>query len=193
VEVKLGICMPSCKEEEGVKDGFLMMFVLSWKESFKDRNDALQNQLWIVAKLTTAETHTCKISSKSHAASRFKPETLLVNLQIASRPNVGIIRKLKHAMVRRVPIKLGTKNIPIVKLSNSCRTTGKEKPDEMDQETLKDTQLKLMHQVYNKQHESVETRASKSGVECILKVLSDTIQRDESVMYILWLEQVILL
>ena len=45
MEAKLGIGMPSCKEEEGVKDGFLMMFVLLWKESFKDRNDALWNQL----------------------------------------------------------------------------------------------------------------------------------------------------
>ena len=45
----------------------------------------------------------------------------------------------------------------------------------MDQEVPEDTQLKLMHQVHNKQHKSIETRVSKSGVECILKVISDTV------------------
>jgi hypothetical protein len=43
VETKLGIGVPGCKEEESIKDGFLMMFVLLWKESFKNRDDALWN------------------------------------------------------------------------------------------------------------------------------------------------------
>jgi len=63
----------------------------------------------------------------------------------------------------------------MIKFSNSCRTTGKQKPNKVDQEVPEDTQLKLMHQVHNEQYESVETRVSKSGVECILKVISDTI------------------
>ena len=41
VEAKLGIGMPSCKEEEGVEDIFLMIFVLVWEEPFKDRDDTL--------------------------------------------------------------------------------------------------------------------------------------------------------
>jgi len=36
----------------------------------------------------------------------------------------------------------------------------------MDQEVLEDTQLKLVHQIHNKQQESVE--ASEFRVECIL-------------------------
>jgi hypothetical protein len=44
VKVKLGIGMPSCKKEEGVEDSFLMMLVLFWKESFKDRDDTLENE-----------------------------------------------------------------------------------------------------------------------------------------------------
>jgi hypothetical protein len=45
VKAKLGISMPSCKEEEGVEDIFLMVLVLFWEESFKDRDNTLQNQL----------------------------------------------------------------------------------------------------------------------------------------------------
>jgi len=41
VEVEFGIGMPSCKEEECIKDVFLMLLVLFWEESFKDRDDAL--------------------------------------------------------------------------------------------------------------------------------------------------------
>jgi len=41
VEAKFGIGMPSCKKEESVKNIFLMLLVLLWEESFKDRDDAL--------------------------------------------------------------------------------------------------------------------------------------------------------
>ena len=145
MEAKLCICMPSFKEEESVKDNLFMVFVLFWGESFKDRDDTLLNQLWVAAKLTTAWTHTCKMSSKSHAASCFKPETSLVNFLIVSRPNVGTIRKLEYATMRGMPIKLNTRNLLMIKFSNSCRTTGKQKPNEMDEKVLEDTQLKLMH------------------------------------------------
>ena len=37
--------MPSCKKEKSIQDIFLMMLVLIWEESFKDRNDALQIEL----------------------------------------------------------------------------------------------------------------------------------------------------
>jgi len=43
VEAKFGIGMPSCKKEECIKDVFLMLFVLFRKESFKDRDNALQD------------------------------------------------------------------------------------------------------------------------------------------------------
>lgn len=88
---------------------------------------------------------------------------------------MGTIRKLKYVMVRGVPIRSNAKDAPMIKFSNSCRTTGKEKPKQVDQKVLKDTQLNLMHQVHNKKHKSVETRVSKSGVECILEVISDII------------------
>jgi len=45
VKAELGIGMPSCKKEESVKDVFLMLLVLLWEESFKDRDDTLSNQL----------------------------------------------------------------------------------------------------------------------------------------------------
>ena len=43
--MKFGIGMPSCKEEESVKDSFFMVLVPFWKETFKDRNNTLLNQL----------------------------------------------------------------------------------------------------------------------------------------------------
>lgn len=70
--------------------------------------------------------------------------------------------------MRRILNKLNTQNPPAIKFSNSCRATGKQEPNEVDQEVLEDTQLKLMHQVHNKQCESVEIKVSKCGVECIL-------------------------
>jgi len=94
---------------------------------------------------------------------------------------VGTIRKLKYIMIRGVLIKSNAKDLPTIKFSDSCRTTGKEKPKKVNQKVLEDTQLNLMHQVHNKKHKSVETRVSKSGVECILEVMSDIIQESESI------------
>jgi hypothetical protein len=44
-----------------------------------------------------------------------------------------------------------------------------QKPEKMDQEVLKDPQLKLMHQIHNKQQEGVEIK--ELSVE---RILSDT-------------------
>ena len=35
--------MPGCKKEEGIEDVFLVLLMLFWEESFKDRDDALQD------------------------------------------------------------------------------------------------------------------------------------------------------
>ena len=58
---------------------------------------------------------------------------------------MGTIRKLEYMMIRGVPIKSNAKDLLTIKFSNSCRTTGKEKPKQVDQKVLKDTQLNLMH------------------------------------------------
>ena len=41
MKAEFGVGMPSCQKKEGVKDFFFMVLVFLWKESFKDRNDAL--------------------------------------------------------------------------------------------------------------------------------------------------------
>ena len=116
-----------------------------------------------------------------------------MNFLIASRPNIGTIRKLEYAIIKRMLIESNTKNLLVIKFSNSCRTTGKQEPNKMDEEVFEDTQLKFMHQVHKKQHEGVDIRVRESGVECILEMISGTLLERYSSVDILLLTQVIVL
>jgi hypothetical protein len=86
------------------------------------------------AKFVAKQGNTCRISSKSLAASFFISETLFANRHMVSRLNVGMLWKLYGSLVR---FKSSTRtDAPLIKFMHVIRVVSIDEMDEVREDGL---------------------------------------------------------